>query len=336
MGGLASLGLLLLAPAAPIPSPAAAAEGRIDRNQALLFAGRVVNLAHQLADEYVRPVEPKDLIEAALRGLYEEAGLACPDEVRQAVRRARSTSDFAEAVAAARMALGDAAALDGPRALFAAINGFRHATDPYTVLVGPQATTFVSVEMDCGIGLELDGVQRARWTLYQLELGYATGRYPSDPAIGRVRMPAPPVAFPWRVRRVIAGSPCQRAGFLPGDVVTHLDGRPVTAESSAALFRELAAGPFVPDALAGRGPRGQRAFRLRREGRVEPLALGVTAEPYVPEAVFGVRRVSDEQWDHVLDREYGIGYVRLGAFERKADERLSLVLAALARRTRGR
>ena len=58
----------------------------------------------------------------------------------------------------------------------------------------------------------------------------------------------------------------------------------------------------------------------------------MTAEPYVPEAVFGVRRVSDEQWDHVLDREYGIGYVRLGAFERKADERLSLVLAALARR----
>src|SRR5688572_19845865 len=92
MSGLTTLGLLLLTPSAPMPAPVAPPNSVVDRNQALLFAGRVVQLAYQVVDQYVRPVEVKDLLEASLRGLYEEAGLSCPEEVLQTVRRARSTS----------------------------------------------------------------------------------------------------------------------------------------------------------------------------------------------------------------------------------------------------
>jgi len=331
MGGLTTIALLLLAPSVPLPAANVPAQSAVDRNQALLFAGRVVQLAYQITDQYVRPVEVKDLLEAALRGLYEQAGITCPEEVLLSVRRAHSTSDFSEALAEARMSLGNPMSLRGPRALYSAVNGFRYATDPNTGLVSPRVTTFVSVEMDFGLGMELEGTVGPRWTLYQVELGYATGRFPSDPAIGPVERPLPPVAFPWRVRRVIPGSPCQKVGMKPGDVVTHLDDKPITSETSTPLLRELASGQLFLDPVSNQTRVQARKIRIRREGVPEPITILLKGEPYIPETVFGVRRTSEEGWDHMLDRDLGIGYVRIGAIESVSDARVSEVLALLTK-----
>ena len=332
MGGLAAIGLLLLSPAAPLPAPVVPPNSSVNRDQALNFAGTVVQLAYHVSEQYIRPPEIKDLLEASLRGLYEEAGTACPEEVLQTIRRAHSHTEFTEALAEARMALGNSVSLRGPRALCAAVNGFRYATDPHTILVTPRITTFVSVEMDFGIGMELEGVSGPRWTLYQVELGYATGRFSSDPAIGSVEKPLPPLSFPWRVRRVIPGSPCQMAGMKPGDVVTHMDGKAITAENSLDLFRNLRTSAIDVEPVSEQVKPVTRRFTVRREGHAEPIRLTVKGEPYLPETVFGVRRISQESWDHMLDRQNRIGYIRVGFIENSTDAKVSETLADLTQK----
>lgn len=332
MSGWAGISVLMLTCGAPLPSQPRPEYPPLDRNQALLFAGRVVQLAYQVADQYVRPVEVQDLLEAALRALYEEAGVVCPAERLEGVRRARTASEFSETLAEARVALGQQDSLRGPRALFAALNGFRRVTDPHTVLVSPRVTTFVSLEMDFGMGMELEGTTGPRWTLYQVEQGFASGRFPMDPAIGSVDMPTPPLGFPWRVRRVIPGSPCQKAGLLPEDIVTHLDGKLITAENSPNFFRELASQSSGIDPTTGQVRPTLRRLTVRRAGVPEPLTLTVKAGPYQPETVFGVRRVSEDSWDHFLDREWGIGYIRVGAIESDTDAKVAEVMADLLRK----
>src|SRR5437867_5013549 len=107
-GGLPMVGLsvsvLLLAPAAPVPAPPPApAVTAADRNQALNFAHMVYNAAQSVASQYSWPVnEPidptyftqvKKLLGGSIRGLYEAAGLAVPDD---AVRAAHSAANAAE------------------------------------------------------------------------------------------------------------------------------------------------------------------------------------------------------------------------------------------------
>src|SRR5262249_49858895 len=159
------VGLLVLAPAAPAPAPSPAAVGGVTRNEAMVFARAVFALADQVARRYVRPVEVADLVEGAVRGLYEEAGLPVPDDTRWALRRAADSTDRVGVLVDAGLALGRSPALVGPRAVFAAVGGFRHATDTNVSLAAPRTSSLASVEMDFRIGVELDGVSGARWTL---------------------------------------------------------------------------------------------------------------------------------------------------------------------------
>src|SRR5437762_2313593 len=84
-------------------------------------------------------------------------------------------------------------------AVFAAVGGFRHATDPNVSLVCPRTGSLASVEMDFRIGVELDGVSGTRWALYQLD----SGRLPGIPGLGGTprRDVPPPATVPWRVKR---------------------------------------------------------------------------------------------------------------------------------------
>jgi C-terminal processing protease CtpA/Prc len=340
MTGLAVL-TLLAAPASPVPAvpPAPAnpaAADKVDRNQALQFAQLVHRLAEQVARDYV--VEKKDhvreLIDCAVRGLYDEVGHAVPDNVKAAVARANGVAELVEVLTDARIQLGHHPNLSGAKSLFAAMNGFKHATDPSNGLYSQRVTTYASVDHDFGIGFELEGAVGTRWTLYQVEHGVASRRYPALGWIGPVPQPdavPSPAGFPWKVRRVVPGSPTQRAGVKPGDTITHLNGTEITAENANRLFAQFNTPGQVIDPTTGRPLPPDRVLTFRRgEGR--PFTATLKAEAYAPESVFGVARTPDDRWDCMLDRKNKIGYIRLGPIELGLDTKVAEMVGELEKR----
>lgn len=353
MTGLVALALLA-APAAPVPAVPApkAAGGVVDRNQALNFARMVYQLAEQVAVSYVTPKteHPKELMAAAVRGLYEETGADVPDKVKEALARANSPTEWVEILADARVLLGDHPNLRGARSLFAAMNGFKHATDPICGLYSPRINSFASVDQDFGIGIELEGVTGVRWALYQVEQNVALGRFgaappppglPGQPFPGDATAgwfgPVPkaheltcPAGTVWKVRRVIPGSPAQKAGIKPGDVLTHFNGSEVTPGTANALFAQLSNPAQAFDPATGQIKPKDRTLTFRR-GDARPFTETLKTTPYAPESAFGVLRTADDKWDCMLDRESKIGYIRLGPIETGLDAKFAEMMDGLTK-----
>lgn len=330
----------LVAPAAaPVPPPVPAGPERtapgptapIDRTAALQFAAAVDRLAQQVAALHARRVAVNDLLEGAVRGLYEEAGRSVPPEVLAAVRRA-TPADRVQILADARVALGHHPNLSGLKSFFAAVNGFKHATDPYCQLVGPRTTTFASVDQDFGIGIELEGVTGLRWAVYQAESqALATGQMSFGwfgPPVRPEQLPVP-ATLPWKIRRVVPGSPAQKAGLRPGDLITQLNGTAVTPESAPKLFALFAnTRPAVDPRTGLPVPRDWTLTVCRNPDTV--LTVSVKSAAYTPECLFGVLRVAEDRWDCLIDRRYKIGYIRVGPIESGSDQVFAEMLERLA------
>jgi C-terminal peptidase prc len=327
---------VLLAPAAPVPaSPPPPSAGQVDRSQCDRFAAMVMALAVQVKDMTGREgVTENALIESAIQGLYAEVGLPVPDEIRTRVRQA-ALADLTRLLAEARLSLGDDGRLAGSRSLFAAMNGFRHATDPLSGLVSSRVNRHVSIEQDFGIGIELEGVSGLRWTIYQAEQSFARPHFPAGSGgskLGGYFGPVPkpdevrsPATLPWRVKRVIAGSPAQRAGIKPGDTIIRIDGNDITAENANALFAAFAMNPILFDPQTGR-PIGQDRKLTIRRGNAQPFTVAMKWEDYDPETAFGVMRHADGKWDCMIDRQARIGYIRIGPLESGLDIRFAEML----------
>lgn len=347
MLGFVGVGLLLLTPAAPAPPPAPPLPAA-DRKQVIDFTRMVYSTAQNVAQRFNWPDDDptggdrfeqvKKLLAGSIRGLYEEAGQTAPDDVLRAATGAASPTDLLNTLADTRIRLGNLPALGGPRSLFAAVNGFRHATDPYCGLVNNgsdrSGNRLVSTDMDFGIGLELDGATGQRINVYRVERGVATGVLPATGMFGPLPKPdaiPSPAGFPWRVKKVIPGSPAQRAGIKPGDILTHLDGDEITAGNANRMFARFAYPPG-----AGIDPNTGFALPVKRNltfKRAGAAGIGLTLETqhYAPEAVFGVIRTPDGKWDCMLDRRYKIGYVRVGPVEMGSDARLGEMLDDLTK-----
>ena len=332
-----TLGFLLLAPAAPAPAPPALAPSLVDAQQARALADMVANTIVVVTTSYAKQVPLGEYTAGAVRGMHDEAGLTPPDGMMKAARAATSYQEAHAVLTETRLALGHSPRLAGPRAYFAALNGLRHATDPSCGIANSRANNYVSVDMDFdGTGIELDGVIGQQWTLYRVEHQLATGQI--QPLQGLSPIPKvvdvrPPATFPWRVKRAIPGGPAQRLGVRAGDTITHLNGVEVTAESANKLFAEFAFPPTRGfDPRTGLPLAVRRTLKLRRQGRPEPIELAIEGERYTPETIFGVMRQADGKWDCLLDREYKIGYIRVGPVEMEADDRVAEMLDELTRR----
>ncbi len=331
MNGIVILALLA-APAAPVPvGPGKpAASGEVDRNQAFQFAGMVDRLAQQVVAMYVKEVSENALLEGAIRGLFAEAGKPVPAETLAEIHKA-TAGNRVQILADARVALGNHPNLTGAKSLFAAINGFKHATDSISGLASPRVNTYASVDQDFGVGIELEGVIGSRWTLYQVEHGVASGRFPAVGWFGPMPRPETipnPASFPWKIRRVVPGSTAQKAGVRPGDVITHLNSVEVTAESANKLFPDFATPRQVFDPRTGLPVSQNRVLTLRRAD-AKPFDVTLKTGTYAPESVFGVMRLPEDKWDCLIDRKYKIGYIRLGPIETGLDVKFGEMMTQL-------
>ncbi|QDU21601.1 S41 family peptidase [Urbifossiella limnaea] len=331
MVGPATLAVLLLAPAAPVPAgPLAPAA---DPAKLAEFGDLVYASALELSTRR-NDAELHELTAGAVRGLYEAAGTPVPPELLKAARDAKRHEDRAAVIADTRGRLAAAPGLRGPRAFLAAAHGFRHAFDVHSGLATLRVSDSGALDMDFGLGFDLDGLDGPRVTAYQLERRIAAGQVRPTGLLGPPPRPetiASPASFPWRVRRVVPGSPAHRGGLRPGDVISHLNDAEVTALTADRLFGKLADPPGGGvDPKSGQDRQVTHVLKFRRGGAEK--RVGVTTERYVSMNVAGAVLREDDTWDGMLDPLHKIGYVRVGMVEMRSNEGVATIVEDLAKR----
>ncbi len=311
------LAAILAVPPAPANEPPVRKPDRQLSFEAEAFGRQLIDLADRVALEYVKPVNAPELLNAGLAELYATVGQKLPDGTAAKMLQGTGYGDYLRILTEARVALGRRDELAGWKSFVIAANGFSRATDPYSMLTWQKVNSAATSDSDFGMGFEMEGVSSARWVAYVLDSGHM-GQIMTPDRTGPVE---PPVGPKWVVKRVFPGSPAASAGMRPGDVITHLNGGEISAESNTRLFRKLASFS-VPELNDGTPIEASKpvVYRVTRVGAPTPLDLAVSRAGYTPESVFGVMRRVDGAWDFMLDREAKIGYIRLGSVEMPAAE----------------
>lgn len=116
----------------------------------------------------------------------------------------------------------------------------------------------------------------------------------------------------------VVGSPAQRAGLAGGDVITHVEGKPLKGLPIDEAIQRLKGKP---------GTTVEFAVRHSKDGTIETLK--VTREIVRMETVVGHSRKTDNTWDYWLDPPKKFGYVRIASFSRHTAEELRKVLTEL-------
>lgn len=314
------------------PAPPAVKDRKQLRAQAKSYARQMCLLLDQIATHYIRPIAREELLETALRGLYQAARKAPPRDLQAQVREAVSLSSTLRAqtgpqpkvvpvsaqastdpverlLVRLREELGDAEGLIGQNPVIVSCQAISRLLDAHSGLVTAQ-------EQRRNIGLDQQSVG--------VGMTFKDALTPGS----------------WIVEAVHPGGPAQRAGMRPGDVITHLEGQPITrapATHQEALRNTqivvdipLLASPHAPNR-----PQELPAvlqIRYRRGEEKETRSATLLRESYRAETVLGTRRNEDNRWDWILDEKAKLGYLRIASLGRGTSEELREALMSLRER----
>ncbi len=271
------------------------------RTQARRYAHELTIFLRWVEANYVRPVPRTDLALAALQGLYEAAQEPLPTALRAEVAQAAEPEAIKHLLAVARERLGDHEALRDSRALWASIRSVPRALDPYCGVPQPGDRRNMSLSQMYGAGFEFESLPEPVVTLLEASRDSAPARIPLS------RGPA-------RISSVIPGSPAQRAGIRPGDILTAIERHPIDSPDGIKLFPKLIH-LESPEPLTF-------TLTIRRPVSETTLVVKVSPTNFVPESVFGVRRRLDHSWDFMLDPTHRIGYLRLGFIDESSSQEM--------------
>ncbi len=316
---LVAFALLLcpsMVPGAPVPAGQSATATRISearlRQVGTDYALNLAQVIETIERIYVRPVTRVDLIEAALAGLYEAAGVPVAGGLKASVRKAEKENTLDRLMIETRASLGNPDGLQGRRALLASCRAMMRTLDPFcTVLTGEEAATAGGYDQNFGLGIDL--VEK--------------------------NGPGPLI-----IKAVVPGGPAQRAGLQVGHHIVAVNGKDTRLLSTEDGLRLLNGGeelgdirnlrgitppgrPFLPDDLVGT-PSPAR-LSVRSAGASSERQVSLMRSRFEPETVQGVTRRPDNSWDYWLDAEKRIAHVRVVSLAKHTPEELERVLAHL-------
>jgi C-terminal peptidase prc len=302
---VAVLATAWVAASAPPPDSAGSARTPDPQIQAVArdYSATMRQVIAQIEQLYVRPISSAALVEASVVGLFEAARLPVPTQLRRDIHQA-SDGELQAILMRAREALGDHDALRGPRALLVSLNSLSRALDPYCTLLGQKE--FQALDQD----------ERMPQTGLEFPLSPGPPSYVGlthpDEGGRRNRLTIP--AGPIRVTGVQPGSPAQKSGIRPGDLVIAVDDKPPEHPGFAAAFQRLLP---VRAAVAVDSPALTSTIKLRllRPGQSDQMDVSIVPATYRTESVFGARRRPDGSWDFLHDVDERIGYIRIGLIQ---------------------
>jgi len=118
---------------------------------------------------------------------------------------------------------------------------------------------------------------------------------------------------------VIPGGPADKSGLHIGDRITAMDGKSVAELGVEEASRNLL------------GPQGSMVkISVERPGS-EPLEFSIARGEVELESVVGYDRNEDGTWNYWVDRDHGVGYVRIATFAVDTADRLRKIIAELGK-----
>ena len=120
-----------------------------------------------------------------------------------------------------------------------------------------------------------------------------------------------------KVLSPLVGSPAYRAGLLPGDWITKIEGEPTEGFNADDAVKRL------------KGEAGTSVtITIARPGSA-PRDVTLAREIIHLETVMGVRRNADDSWNFFLDDSNKIGYIRVTSFSRETSGQVRSALEQL-------
>jgi len=116
----------------------------------------------------------------------------------------------------------------------------------------------------------------------------------------------------------LEGTPGMEAGLRADDVIARVNGKSTSTWSIERAVREIT------------GPEGTRVtLSIVREGLDEPFDSTITRRKIELETIKGWQRQAEGGWDYWVDREAGIGYVRMSQFQPQTAEDMDAAIEQL-------
>jgi C-terminal peptidase prc len=279
--------------------------GKLDRPAAEAFAAKILEATRQVRARYVREVSQGDLVQFAVRGMFQRLEEPVPRDLaaRLAEARDRSEPELTRLLTDARLLLGKRDELADHGDIDLALWQMLTPLDTISTYIAPRHVARNKAERGeafGGVGLQVN----------------------KDKG-GLLR-----VVTPFR------GGPAFRAGVLSGDLITTITRR-VGAEGEPLPRPEAVPTRGLPLAEAVKLLQGKPGtpvtVTVERDGADRPVEIELTRAQVSSESVVGRTRHADGSWDYWLDPERKIAYARVVLFARSTTGELDAALRDLDR-----
>lgn len=277
---------------------------KLARGEAIDFANKVIDASEQVCQHYVKELNQGELVGWAIRGIYQRIDEPLPQEIRDRLEDVKTmrVADLSTLLADVRELLGKREDLDKHKDIDHALQRMLSHLDPYTTYIDPG--TMAQFERDMrrnytGIGIQIR----------------------KDAETDMLVVVTP-----------IKGSPAYKKGILAGDVVTQIicdtdsEGKHL-AKPEVISTKGLALNEAVKRVMGKADTKVK--LTIERAGANAPFDVELTRSVIELETVLGVSRKEDDTWEHVIDPENRIGYIRLSSFSANTFRDLSRVVSNL-------
>ncbi len=269
-----------------------------------LFAQKVLEAIEVLQEEYVKEVNPGQLVAWGVRDLYNYVEEKVPDKIESRLKNARTLKpvQLATLLSDARRNLGKREDLENQKALNVTLQRMLHHLDPHTTYIDPDTVKRFTQDIELrftGIGVHIR----------------------KDLVTDQLLVVTP-----------IKGSPAYKAKLMAGDLITTII-RDVDEKGNPITPAQVVPTKGMPINKAVKLIQGQAdtkvKLKIQREGVDKPFDIEITRASIDVESVLGARRKTDDDWDFMIDHKNKIGYIRLSSFARNSARDMKTVMADL-------